>query len=166
MLGKITHGLQKIVYPASSAVSVIGMTVLILMVLLTITEIFARRFFNAPITGALSLSSLGLVVFVFLTLAYCAAKGGHVELGILTSLFPKRVQAGIATIMYILTTGILGVAGWQLWLQAMKVQGAGQTYGNLEIVIFPFFYIAALGTFLLALVYFIFFLNSLNEVRK
>jgi TRAP-type C4-dicarboxylate transport system permease small subunit len=166
MLERITRGIQRIVYPASSAVSIIGMITLILMILLTIAEVIARRFFNSPITGVLSLSSLGLVVFVFLTLAYCAAKGGHVELGIITSLFPKRVQAGIASIMYILTSGILGVAGWQLWLQAIRVQKAGQTYGNLEIVIFPFFYIAALGTFLIALVYLVFFLNSLNEVRK
>ena len=89
MLEKITRGLQKVIYPASSAVSIIGMIVLILMVLLTIAEVFARRFLDTPITGVLSLSSLGLVIFVFLTLAYCATKGGHVELGILTSIFPK-----------------------------------------------------------------------------
>ncbi len=166
MLDKITRGLQKIVYPASSAVSIIGMITLILMVLLTIAEVIARRFFNEPITGALSLSSLGLVIFVFLTLAYCAVKGGHVELGILTSALPKRVQAVIASIMYILTAGILGVAGWQLWVQAMKVQNAGQTSGPLEIVIYPFLYIASLGTLLVALVYLIFCLNSLSEVRK
>jgi len=166
LLERIARGLQRIVFPVSNAVSVIGMSVLILMVLLTVAEVFDRRFFDTPISGVLSLSSLGLVVFVFLTLAYCATKGGHVELGILTSLFPKRVQAGIASIMYILTTGILGVAGWQLWVQAMKVQTAGQTAGPLEIVIYPFLYIAALGTFLISLVYFIFFLNSLNEVRK
>ena len=166
MFDKITRGLQKIVYPASSAVSIIGMITLILMVLLTIAEVIARRFFNEPITGALSLSSLGLVIFVFLTLAYCAVKGGHVELGILTSAFPKRVQAVIASIMYILTAGILGVAGWQLWVQAMKVQNAGQTSGPLEIVIYPFLYIASLGTLLVALVYLIFCLNSLSEVRK
>ena len=166
MLDKITRGLQKIVYPASSAVSIIGMITLILMVLLTIAEVIARRFFNEPITGALSISSLGLVIFVFLTLAYCAVKGGHVELGILTSVFPKRVQAGIAALMYILTAGILGVAGWQLWVQAMRVQNAGQTSGPLEIVIYPFLYIASLGTLLVALVYFIFCLNSLSEVRK
>ena len=87
-------------------------------------------------------------------------------MGILTSIFPKRVQAGIAALMYILTSGILGVAGWQLWVQAMKVQNAGQTAGPLEIVIYPFLYIAALGTFLVALVYFVYFLNSLIEVRK
>ena len=166
MLEKIARGLQRIVFPASSVVGVIGMIVLILMVLLTITDVVARRFFNAPITGVLSLTSLGLVVFVFFTLAYCAAKRSHVELNILTSVFPKRVQAGIATIMYILTSGILGVAGWQLWVQAMNVQNAKQTYGPLQIVLHPFLYMAAIGSFLIALVYFIFFLNSLNEVRK
>lgn len=166
MFERIIRGLKRTVYPASSVVSIIGMIVLILMILLTIAEVFARRFLNTPITGVLSLSSLGLVVFVFLTLAYCATKGGHVELGIVTSLFPKRVQAGIASIMYIITAGILGVAGWQLWLQAIKVQNAGQTTGPLEIVIYPFLYIASLGTFLIALVYLVFFLNSLNEVRK
>ncbi len=166
MFERIIRGLQRTVYPASSVVSIIGMIVLILMILLTIAEVFARRFLNTPITGVLSLSSLGLVVFVFLTLAYCATKGGHVELGIVTSLFPKRVQAGIASVMYIFTAGILGVAGWQLWLQAIRVQNAGQTAGPLEIVIYPFLYIASLGTFLVALVYLVFFLNSLNEVRK
>lgn len=166
MLEKIARGLQKIVYPASNVVSIVGMGVLILMVLLTIAEIIARRFFNAPISGVISLSSLGLVIFVFLTLAYCATKNGHVELGILTSTFPKRIQAGIASLMYILTAGILGVAGWQLMEQAMKVQEAGQTAGPLEIFIFPFLYIASFGTFLVALVYLIFSLNSAIEVKK
>ena len=166
MLEKVARGLQKVVFPASNTVSIIGMVVLILMVLLTVVEVFARRFFNTPISGVLSLSSLGLVIFVFLTLAYCAAKGGHVELGILTNIFPKCLQAGIASLMYILTTGILGMAAWQLWVQAMRVQNAGQTSGPLEIVIYPFLYIASLGTFLVALVYLVFFLNSLNEVRK
>jgi len=166
MLERIARGLRRIVFPASSVVGVIGMIVLILMVLLTVADVLARRFLNAPITGVLSLTSLGLVVFVFLTLAYCASKGSHVELSILTSRFPKRVQAGIATIMYILTSGILGVAGWQLCVQAINVQNARQTSGPLEIVLYPFLYMAALGTFLVALVYFIFFLNSLNEVKK
>ena len=69
-------------------------------------------------------------------------------------------------LMYILTTGILGVAAWQLWVQAMRVQKAGQTTGPLEIVIYPFLFIAAVGTLLIALVYLVFFLNSLGEAGK
>ena len=145
MLEKIARGLQKIIFPASSAVSVIGMLVLILMVLLTVTDVFARRFFDSPISGALSLSSLGLVLFVFLTLAYCAAKGGHVELGILTSIFPKRVQAGIAALMYILTSGILD--------ESAKCGADSRSPGNRDIPIFVHssfrYFFGSLGVFCL-----------------
>jgi len=158
--------LKRGVFPASRVAGGIGVGVLVLMVILTVAEVLARRAFNTPITGTLELTSLGLVVVVFLTLAHCGARGGHVALDIIVARFPKRIKASTGAIMYILTTGILGVASWQLWVQAMRVQRMGQTSGLLEIDIYPFLYIAALGSLLLTLVYLIYFISSLDEVWK
>ena len=166
MLARAANCLKRGVFPVSLIVGGIGMVVLVLMVLLIIAEVFARRALEAPIAGRFELTSLGLVLVVFLTLAYCATKGGHIEMDILTSRFPKRVQASVGATMYILTAGMLGVASWQLVVHAMRVQRMGQTSGVLEIYIYPFIYIAALGGLLLTLVYLIYFLYSLDEVRK
>ena len=166
MIERAANCLKRGVFPASRIAGGIGVTVLVLMVLLTVAEVFSRRVLNTPISGALELTSLGLVLFVFLTLAYCAVKGGHIALDILVTRFPKRVQASVYALMHILTAGIMGVASWQLWVQAMRVQRMGQTSGLLEIDIYPFLYLAALGCLLITLVYLVYFLNSLDEVWK
>ena len=166
MLERVANRIKGIVVLISRMASYIGAAALVLMVLLTVAEVFSRRALNSPIAGALELTSLGLVIFVFLTLAYCASRGGHVVMDILVTRFPKRVQAVINTVVLFLTTGILGVASWQLWLQALRLQRAGQTSGLLEIPVFPFLYIAALGGILLTLVYLIYLLYSLEEMRK
>ena len=166
MLTRAADFLKKGVFPVSRAVGAIGVVVLVLMVLLIIAEVIARRALDAPIAGRVELTSLSLILVVFLTLAYCAAKGGHIEMDILTSRFPKRAQAGIGTLIHLLTTGMLGVASWQLVVHGMKIQDMQQTSGVLAIEIYPFLYMAALGGTLLTLVYLIYFLYSLDEVRK
>lgn len=166
MLQRAASFLKSWVFPVSRVVSGIGSAVLVFMVVLTVTEVFARRALNAPITGTLELTSFGLVIVVFLTQAHCGAKDAHIVLDILVVRFPKRLQAGIGALMYVLTTVILGVASWQLIIQAMKLQRIGQTSGLLQINVYPFLYVAALGGILLTLVYLIHFFNSLDEIRK
>ena len=166
MLERAANCLKKGVFPVSRIVSVIGVWVLVLIVILTVAEVFARRAFNAPITGTLELVSLGLLLVVFLTQAHCGARNGHIALDILVVRFPKRVRAVIGALIHILTTGIFGMASWRLWAHGMKLQRMGQTSGLLQIELYPFLYIAAIGGILLTLVYLIYFLYSLDEVCK
>ena len=166
MLKRAANCLKWGVFPVSRIVGGIGVVVLVLMVLLILAEVIGRRTLDAPIAGRYELTSLGLVLVVFLTLAYCATKGGHIEMDVLTSRFPKRVQASVGALVHLLTIGMLGVASWQLVVHGMRIQDMKQTSGLLEIPIYPFLYIAALGSLLLTLVYLIYFLYSLDEVRK
>ena len=163
---KTADALKRVIVPVSRVAGGIGAGVLVVMVIFTVAEVFARRAFNAPITGILELSSLGLVLFVFLTLAHCAAKGGHVVLDIIVTRFPKRARGVVNAIIYLLTVGMLGIASWQLWVQAARLQKASQTTGLLEIPIYPFLYIAAIGGILVTLVYLVYLLYSVEEVRK
>ena len=166
MLERVAKFLKGGVFPVSRVLSGIGVGVLVALVLLIIAEIFARRVLNSPIMGTIDLTEVALLLLVFLTLAHCAALGGHVEMDILVSRFPKRVQAGISTIMHILATGIVGVMSWQLSVQAMIFYNTGQTSGTIQMKTYPFVYVAALGSILLTLVYLTRFLYSLDEVRK
>lgn len=158
--------LKGVVFPVSRVIGVIGLVAMVGMVLITVTDVIARRVFSAPITGAIELVLLLFMIVSFLMLAYCATQDGHIVVTLLTGRFPKRVRAINAAIMHIITIGVLGVASWQLWLQAMRMQRMGQTGALVRIDIHPFVHMAALALILLALVYLIKFLYSLDEVRK
>ena len=166
MLERAANGISGVFVPISRWLSYVGAVALILIVLLTVAEIFARRFLNSPISGVLELTSLGLVIFVFLTLAYCASRGGHIVLDILVNRFPKRLRAATDIVISALTTGMLGVAAWQLWVLALRIQRSGQTMSSHEVPIYPFIYVAALGGALLAIIYLVYLLYAIAEARK
>lgn len=164
MLKKAADHLKRVVFPLSDVLNRVGMGVAMLAVLLTLAEIFARRVLDSPIKGELEITKLALLLIMFFTLAHCAARDAHVEMDVITVRFPKRLKAGVSTVINAMTIGILGISGWQLWLLAIRVQTPMQTLGTIDVAIYPFIYIAALCIMLLALVYFIRFLYSLHEV--
>ena len=165
MFEKATNSLKKGVYAVSSVANTLGVSIMVMVVLLVVADVFSRRAFNSPIMGVLELTKVALVLIVFLTLAYCGIRGGHVEVESVVTRFPKRIQVATTALMYFLSTAMLGVASWQLLAQGMDMQTAGQTSGLLKIALFPFLYVAALGTALLALVYLVRFFQTVQEAR-
>lgn len=158
--------LKRVVFPTSRIISGIGAAAMVGMVLITVTNVIARRAFHAPISGAIELVLLMFMIVSFLMLAHCAAQDGHIVVTLLTQRLPKRVRAINAVIMHIITIGTLSMASWQLWVFAMRVQDMGQTGALVRIDIYPIVYMAALAFMLLTIVYLIKFLYSLDEVRK
>lgn len=163
MITRAATFFNRIVFPISRVVSSIGLFILALIAIMVVASIISRRLFGTPIAGVYELTSLGLVLVVFLTLGYCAASDGHIILDIVVFRLRKRPRAIIGVIINMLNTAILGVASWQLWVQAVRVQKMSQTSGVLAIPIYPFVYVAALGGFLITVVYLIKVLNSLSE---
>lgn len=166
MLERAAYYLQKGIFPASRVVGSIGVGLLIVLVLLTVADVVLRRFFDSPIRGYLELTEFILGIIVFLTLAYCAVQGGHIVVDVLVSRFPQRTQASIGAIVHFCSAGILGLISWQLFLHAMRVRDMGEISAILGIWLYPFVFIAALGTILLAMVFLIQSLYALAEVRK
>lgn len=65
----------------------IGVSFVIFLMLLVLSQVVARYFFNSPIRGYIDAMEMMMVVLVFLTLAYCQGKGGHIRV----ELFMTRV---------------------------------------------------------------------------
>jgi len=114
--------------------------------------------------GSHELTSLGFSMIVFLPLAWCAFNNNHVELDLVVKKLPKTAQLSIEVIMMLLTTGILGLMSWQLLVQGMKLQAATQETALLEIPMYPFIYLATLGSIVLTLAFFIRFIYSLSNI--
>ena len=166
MLKRVANYLQRGIFPASRVGRIIGAGLLIVLMLLTVVDVVLRHFFDSPIPGTLELIELNLGVIVFLSLAFCAVQRGHVVVDVVVMRFPQRAQESISAIVYLGSTGMLGVMSWQLFLHAMRVRDMSQISTILGIEIYPFVLIAILGSILLTLVFFIQFLSTLAEVRR
>ena len=165
MLARVADFLKKATYPVIIALGGVAILMIVITVLMTVTDVVSRRLFNAPIAGTFELSSLIMAVITFLTLSYCGIKGsGHIEVNVLTTRFPKRIQDILSTIMHFLITVMMGIVSWQLVVLAMDAYRVGNVSGLLKVPIYPFGYLAALGSLMLTLVYLTKFLESLDGI--
>jgi TRAP-type C4-dicarboxylate transport system permease small subunit len=153
-----------VIVPPSRTLGFVGAGLLPVLVLLTVADVTMRRLLNSPIPGAFELTQYILGTVVFFTFAYCAVESGHVEVELLMTRFPKRLEQGIVSVMYLFSTAILGLLSWQLFLLAIRVHGMQEASVILGIWLYPFIFIAGIGIAFLSLVFLIMFLNNLSGV--
>lgn len=166
MLRRIENYLNKVVSPISRVFGNISMVLIILVILLVIVDVCLRRFFDSPLRGANELVSLAFSIIVFFSLAWCALNDGHIEVDFVVNKFPKTTRLIIETIMIFLTAAILGLMSWRMLVYGTMMRASNMESGLLEIIIYPFIYLAALGCLLVALAFIIRFLRLLSDITE
>ena len=166
MLGRVARHFQQGIFSASYVSSIIAMVLLVLLVLLTVADVILRHFFDAPIGGAFEISRLILGIVIFFALAYCAVKGGHIVVDVVVSRFPRRAQSSIGLMIHLFSVVIMGLISWQLFLHTIKLKGVGEVTAIWEIPVYPFVFLAALGSTLLTIVFLIQLIHTVPEVRR
>ena len=123
-----------------------------MMMLLTVTDVVGRRAFNQPVYGAYEISEFMLVIVVFFSIVHCEFLKGHVTIDLVVSRFRQRTQDIIDTIMYLIFLVTSCLLIWRLWLYGTAVLRNNIVSGVLEIPVYPFVFVAALGCVLLSVV--------------
>ena len=124
--------------------------VCILFIMVIITANVITRVFNLPIQGVYELSELLLMASGGFTLAYAAIHREHIEVTMLTSLLPKRIQTILHIFASLVSTGIWALILWQ-GLSLIFKRGLSEKTDFLEIVYLPFRCIWVLGLLLMCL---------------
>lgn len=151
---------DRILSPVTLYLAWVGAAALGFMVLVLVWSIIARRLFNSPLQGASELTALSLVVIVFAAVAYDSLRHEKMLVEIVVDHFPKGVQTVLAPIIHALDVAILVVLTQQMFVHAERVRGFRQTTRILELPIYVFEYVAAVGLLLLTIVYVKHFLND------
>jgi TRAP-type C4-dicarboxylate transport system permease small subunit len=113
-------------------------------------NVFMRKFFNAPVQGSFELTEAGLVLIVFLSLAFTQARRGHIRVTLLSRHLPMHVQHRLyITVLFI---GALFFA----WCAVATIGNAIRSYnldeqewGVIQVSIWPVKSALALGTVLM-----------------
>ena len=165
-LNKLSHWLKRTVWPVTGVFNSAGVSILMVMMLLTVTDVSLRYILNSPVPGAYELTEFLQVVLVFFALAYTATRNGHVTVDLVVSRLPHRAQAVVNCITYLLGIGILLIISWRSAVEAQVKWAAGQASGVLGIPFAPFSFVIVIGTALFGLVLLVNFTDSLVKVAR
>lgn len=166
MIAGVARHINRLVSPVSKVLSYVSAVVMALTVLLVVVNVCMRRFANSPILGVHDISALAFSIIVFLPMAWCALKDGHVSFNIVVDRFPRTTRLAVEAIMLLITTGILGLVSWQLVMQGIRLGSMNAETALLEIPLSPFLYLAALGMTMMTMAFLIKFLQLLSAIGK
>lgn len=151
-LRESAHSAETAIESLSKVINAIGMGVLVVMMLLTVTDVILRYAFSQPIRGSLELTEYFMVIVVYLAVGWCAVKKGHVKVDFLVSRFPPRTQAIIDSATYLLSFGVCSFIAWRGFVEFKAVWLVHRVSDVLSIPAYPFHLVLAIGCGVLCLV--------------
>jgi TRAP-type C4-dicarboxylate transport system permease small subunit len=139
---------MKIILFLSRFLGYVATVMLGLMMLLTVVDVFMRYVLNAPITGAIEISQLMMVIVVFPALAWIALERSHIRVDLLVVKWPRRTQLMVEIVCLLLTLAMFVIITWQSFLESAEVREATSL---LQVPESPFHWIMTLGFAMLCL---------------
>jgi len=162
----VKRNLERWIYPVSKLMGRIASVILVLMMLLTVTDVFLRKVFSRSILGTVEVSEFLLLIVIFFTLADTEIFNGHVKVDLVMSRFGDRVQGIVDMVTQFICFLLCGLITWSTLVYSEQMRVSGEVSQDLWIPIYPFIYIVAMGCAILALTLLITFLKALMKVVK
>ena len=123
---------------------------LILLMMITVVDVFMRYFFNSPVTGTTEISQLMMIIIVFPALGWAAIDRAHIRVDLLINQVPKRPKAIVNSITFLIALGIYTIIAWRSFLESAVVN---RQTSLIHLPFAPFYWImsVSLAIFCLAI---------------
>ena len=108
---KIIDTYMKTVTAVVKKIGLLGAFAMIGLMMLTVADVFLRKFFNAPILGSFEITEFLLVVLVFLAIPWAALKKTNVRVDLIVGGLPQRVHAAFSSVTCMLSLIITAFFG-------------------------------------------------------
>ena len=118
---------------------------LAIITLLTFVTVVLRYVFNASLPGSFDIGRLLLAVAIFWGVAVAAYRKEHIQVDILWSVLPPKVQGAINVFSDLVFFGCACVFSAMFWIRVMATWASGETTFELDVPIWPFHFVAWLG---------------------
>lgn len=123
-------------------------TLLMLMMVLTFTDVIGRYFFDSPVNGAYELTEVLLAFVVFFALPLVTLENGHITVSLFDTWFNDAVKKAKELVINLMMVVVQAVMTWRLCIQANDMA----TYGDVSMFLrIPYGWIAYIMTVLAAI---------------
>ncbi len=109
--------------------------VLLLMMLLTTLDVFARYAFNTPIPGAFEVTEILLVLLIYAGLPLVSRREAHVVVDLFESWMSDRVKRVLRVVSNLLCLGALAGVSWVIY--SRRVVDHSDTTATLALPLTP-----------------------------
>jgi len=144
----IVSGITRIIVTGAACIA--GGVLVFLMVMTTIGIV--GRTFGWPINGVFDLTHFTVLIMTFLGLAYAGFHGAHVTIELLFNRLGQRTQRILNRLINLVGCAIFLVIAWRTFVYSFLVRDINESSQLLEIPHYPFYWLAAFGSLLFALV--------------
>jgi TRAP-type C4-dicarboxylate transport system permease small subunit len=131
--------------------NLIGVSLIMVSMAITMVQIVARYFFNRPFRGETDIIEILMAGILFLGLSYTLRVGGHVGVDILIDRFTGRtfhIVRLIAIAFSIFLFTFLTISAWNFTINSMKV---GDVTPEIMFPIWPAKLVMTIGAFIITL---------------
>jgi len=125
--------MTKLLDYATRVFVLIGGCLMIGVILVTIADVFARKFLNTGYLGLVDTTQLGVVTFTFLAMPRAFLTGAHVAVELYDHRLSDWADRALKCFALILSIGVFSVLLWYGWTQAMRVLDYGDVSQNIAI---------------------------------
>ena len=133
----------------------IAATALVVLMMVTVIDVFMRYVFNRPIRASLDTVEVMLLIFVFNGMAAAFFGRRHIVIDLLDGVFGARIASVLIRIADILSVLCLGLLAWAMLLPASQAYQYGDAKMELPVPIYVLWIVALVsfaGTIFCALV--------------
>jgi TRAP-type C4-dicarboxylate transport system permease small subunit len=144
-LAKAARSFETVVYQVSRILGICAIVLLGAMMMLTVTDVVMRLVFNNPVTASVEFTEYLILFVVYLGLAWCAMRGGHIKVEILVGRLPARVQAIINCINALIVMGLCAFLAWMAISESSASRDVGFASQITGIPDWPFYILVGFG---------------------
>lgn len=166
MLPKLGNLLRRILFQVGHRSVVAAGATLSLLVLLIAVDVTLRRVFNSPLIFSYEIIEFGLVIVVWGSVLYSTIRERHISIDVLVSRLPAKTRQFLRLTFDFISAVVLLLIGWRSITYAMDLQDLQLVSSMLEIPIYPFVFIVALGAILAGLILLVNFADSVKGEGK
>ena len=140
----------------------IGLAALLVMMLVTCTDVIGAKLFKMPLLGALDIVMLLQIVAIAFSASMTLFLGRHINVEFFFDFLPRWTQRIVTSIVLLLGMALFSLIIWQLFELGRSFQGSGEYSPTAYIPLYPFAYAVALACIPVLLILLKQFIQSLT----
>ncbi len=166
VIERISRWFEAWVHPMAKFMNWVGSFVLLIMMFLTVADVFLRKVYSKSILGTVEVTEFMLLIVIFFTMASTEFNDGHVKVDLVVRQLSHRSQGIVDMITQFICFGLCGMITWSTFLYALSMKISGEVSQDLWIPMYPFVFLVALGCAVFTFALLIKFFNAVLRVMQ
>ncbi len=136
----------RVVNLATRMLGIVGAILLFAMMALTFVDVWGRYIFDSPIPGGFEITELMMATLIFAGLPLITQQDEHISVDLLDQFFPKDMLRLRDILVGMLSTVMIAVLSYRMWLKASEQIEYGDRTAALYIPVAPVTYFMSATT--------------------